>query len=298
MQKIIEFADKVALNENADIPEINKVTDDNINEIKAVVNGSLQGTNAMGSIVVDNVTCKNMFNKNGWTKNYINPTNGSITSSNNAALFDYIEVNPSTEYTISFSSTVNDCRVAYYNSSKTWISSSASITTTTTFTTPNNAKYIRIYINVDGNGIDQTKIDNLNCQVELGNEATTYTLYKNFDNTEYVLYQDAGNGSNGTITLSDSLDNYSYYEIYYRRSTSASNAGFSSAKFDSQGLISITGSYAGTSNTYIHMTSYSASGTSLTPTYYSSVQWTNSTGTSTFITSTNYIYITKVVGYK
>lgn len=36
----INFADKSFLNENADVPEVNKVTDNNINEIKSVVNGN------------------------------------------------------------------------------------------------------------------------------------------------------------------------------------------------------------------------------------------------------------------
>ena len=61
MQSIITFENKVALNENADIPAVNKIRDVDINEIKAIVNDSLQGTNAMGSIVVDDVKCKNMF---------------------------------------------------------------------------------------------------------------------------------------------------------------------------------------------------------------------------------------------
>ena len=64
MQKIIEFEDKVALYHNSNIPDINKVNDTDMNEIKSIVNGSLQGTNAMGSIVVDDVNCKNMFGVN------------------------------------------------------------------------------------------------------------------------------------------------------------------------------------------------------------------------------------------
>lgn len=35
---MITFQDKVALNENPDIPEINKITDDNINDLKAGIN--------------------------------------------------------------------------------------------------------------------------------------------------------------------------------------------------------------------------------------------------------------------
>lgn len=261
-------------------------------------NNMLNGTKPMGSIVVDNVSCKNLFNKNSWYKSYINPTSGAITTSNNAALFDYIEVEPSTNYTISLSTTVNEYRVSYYTSSKTWISISGSKTTGETFTTPSNCKYVRIYINVDGNGIDQTKINNLNYQFELGTTVTTYTPYKNFDNTGYVLYQDAGNGDNGTITLSDSLDNYSYYEIFYQRSTSSAIAGYTSAKFNKTGNISFTNSYIGSTNAYYHSSVYSASGDTLTPSYYFSIQWVKSTGNQTIITDTNYTYITKVIGYK
>lgn len=36
----ITYANKVALNENADIPNVNKVTDDDMNEIKTVVNNN------------------------------------------------------------------------------------------------------------------------------------------------------------------------------------------------------------------------------------------------------------------
>lgn len=37
---MITFQDKVALNENPDIPEINKITDDNINDLKAGINAN------------------------------------------------------------------------------------------------------------------------------------------------------------------------------------------------------------------------------------------------------------------
>lgn len=39
----ITYADKVAINENADIPNINKVTDNDMNEIKSVVNDFISG---------------------------------------------------------------------------------------------------------------------------------------------------------------------------------------------------------------------------------------------------------------
>ena len=36
----ITYANKVAINENAEIPNINKITDDDMNEIKTVVNNN------------------------------------------------------------------------------------------------------------------------------------------------------------------------------------------------------------------------------------------------------------------
>jgi len=64
MQSIINYDDKVALYENSDIADINKVSASDMNEIKSIVNGSLQGTNAMGSIVVDDINCKNLLPNN------------------------------------------------------------------------------------------------------------------------------------------------------------------------------------------------------------------------------------------
>lgn len=39
----ITYADKVAINENTEIPDINKVTDNDMNEIKSVVNNFISG---------------------------------------------------------------------------------------------------------------------------------------------------------------------------------------------------------------------------------------------------------------
>lgn len=139
----------------------------NLNKMDAGIkenDDKLNGTKPMGSIIVDDIKCKNLFNKDSWIKSYINPSTGVIVTSYNAALFDYIEVNSLTNYSTSLSTTVTDYRISYYTSNLSWISSSSSSTSNNTFTTPSNCAYVRIYINVDGNGIDQTKIDSLNFQ--------------------------------------------------------------------------------------------------------------------------------------
>lgn len=178
MQNIITYEDKVALYENSDIPEINKVTDYNMNEIKSIVNGSLQGTNAMGSIVVDDVKCKNMLNKNVFSNSYLN--NGVETSSPQSALFNYIQVKPNTQYTFSSSSSIRYLAIYEFNDTKTYLTTQLSENTSNySFTTGNNTKYIRIDINKDTSAImTQSVIDTLTPQLELGSEATTYTPYK------------------------------------------------------------------------------------------------------------------------
>lgn len=109
-----------------------------------------------------------------------------------------------------------------------------------------------------------------------------------------TLYE--SNGSNGTIPLSDSLANYSYVEVYYRDNNSG-DYGFS--KLDtpngkSESLSLIEGTSA---NTLIRRTKYTFSGTSITP---SSTQrgYIQIGSTITTVTDANYIYITKVLGYK
>ena len=54
--------------------------------------------------------------------------------------------------------------------------------------------------------------------LELGSAVTTYTPYKNFDNTNHILWTNPSPTSDfetQTITLNDSLVNYAYYEVIF-----------------------------------------------------------------------------------
>ena len=171
MQKIIEFADKVALNENADIPETNKITDDNINEIKAVVNGSLQGTNAMGSIVVDDVSGKNLFDGssmielNGQVRRY---SDGVIVS---VSGYYGIKVPVKANTTYIVSSDLADrnkiSNLCYFNGG-TYISGATFDSGSLSFTTPNNCNYVTLAVSNEYTWL----------QIELGTEATDFVEYK------------------------------------------------------------------------------------------------------------------------
>lgn len=65
----ITYLDKVALNENADIPDINKVKADDMNEIKNVVNGLIK-------------TEKIISDEETYACNYINDVSGKILWTN------------------------------------------------------------------------------------------------------------------------------------------------------------------------------------------------------------------------
>lgn len=146
------------------------------------LNGLLDGEEAMGNIVVDSIRSKNMFNKNNFINAYITNT-GGITNANSNALFNYIEVEPSTTYTISVNQTINSIMAGEYNSSKTWLARPlANNVSSQTITTSANTKYLRIAINKDNSTtMTQSIIDGLQPQLEKGNVATTYVPYQELD---------------------------------------------------------------------------------------------------------------------
>lgn len=83
----ITYANKVAINENAEIPDINKITDDDMNEIKTVVN------NNDDELITINTKLTNITGQILWTNS--NPTqaisetiNITLSSSN----YDMIEI--------------------------------------------------------------------------------------------------------------------------------------------------------------------------------------------------------------
>lgn len=108
-----------------------------------------------------------------------------------------------------------------------------------------------------------------------------------------TLYSNS-TGSNGTITLSDNASNYDKFYIEF-----IDNDGTVSSKE----VTSPNGKSVYLSITYPSSVSYkkdvivSISGTSITPTTYSTITF-RSGQSPTIANSTNYIYITKVIGFK
>jgi hypothetical protein len=110
----------------------------------------------------------NMFDASKRTTgNYVQYTNGVLQPNATYDATEFIEVEPSTTYIRNFSH-----QLAFYDANKVYISginTSASVTDVTTFTTPSNAKYIRM-------GVGNYFINQ--CMIAKGSSLPTYEPYK------------------------------------------------------------------------------------------------------------------------
>lgn len=136
----------------------------------------VEGTNTGGysaygiACITERIVNKNLFNPNtAQSKKYVIKFTGGIGTSNGWSASDYIQIQPNTQYI--FSGVTNDSSdgagTAFYDETKTFISSVNSVTQS--FTTPSNAKYVRISV--------QTETPT-NIQLETGSTATTYVAHQ------------------------------------------------------------------------------------------------------------------------
>lgn len=131
------------------------------------LNGLLNGNEAMGSIVVDDINCKNLFNPGLVTfDKYVDASDGLLATYSGVFATDFIEIEPETDYYWN-DTILRPNTGAFYDSSKTYISGIAS-PSTHDFTTPSTAKYVRL----------TGTTTNINqYQLEIGNTATEYVPY-------------------------------------------------------------------------------------------------------------------------
>lgn len=109
-----------------------------------------------------------------------------------------------------------------------------------------------------------------------------------------VLYNDT-TGTTGSVTLSDSSANYNYMEIYFRTNDGLGYTGCQKVyNPDAKKTCLIYWHLSSGTYSYVKVKGISISGTSITNNLYSEISISNSVSS----TSTNNIYITRVVGYK
>lgn len=83
----ITYANKVAINENAEISDINKITDDDMNEIKTVVNNNDDELITINTKLT-NITGQILWTNQDPTQNISQATNISLSSSD----YDILEI--------------------------------------------------------------------------------------------------------------------------------------------------------------------------------------------------------------
>jgi lysophospholipase L1-like esterase len=110
------------------------------------------------------------------TNKWIKANGATDTVTSDYGYYDYIEIEPETQYHISNKdgnalSNRSDCYIAFYDSNKTCITSASVASNTTDITTPTGAAYVRI-------SIVMARVTNKDAQMEKGNTRTEYEPYE------------------------------------------------------------------------------------------------------------------------
>ena len=242
----ITYVNKESLVTDPTIAEKNKVTDNNMNEIKNAVNNNADQLDETIVIGDENITSntkevikrgnyrymnseiaigssndsnipvwfkqgKNLINKEAWFFGYFGNT-GSMNYSKNNATFNFIEVLPNTSYTFSINSNTTWFAITEFNDS-TFIrrdTASSYPASQLTITTSATTNYVAISLNHSDSQMTQAKIDEREPQLELGTTATTYEDFitpEIITNNDNIFYT-APNEKWERLTLSSEFKNY------------------------------------------------------------------------------------------
>lgn len=117
---------------------------------------------------------KNMLNKRIINANV--KSDGTFVEENTRLIFDYIEVKPNLTLTFSLNITSGFLGIAFYDENKTFISRAYdNMKTSITATVPSTAKYVRPFIQINGDTVlDENSINAYEMQLENGELRTTY----------------------------------------------------------------------------------------------------------------------------
>lgn len=153
------------------------------------IEACFDGSKPMGSIVVEDIECKNLFNKNNTISGWIS-VEDIWSSGDSFRTSEYIEVQPNTEYTLNLGNATNlqSCGLNQYDSNKSLIETGVAETQVViTFTTSATTKYVRFVLRNDAKD---------SVQLEKGSSASEVVPYKDFDNACKQLsnFASANNG--------------------------------------------------------------------------------------------------------
>ena len=218
----ITYTNKVALNENSDIADINKVKADDMNEIKACVNNNddmLTGGAVAGNMVVNSIRTKNMFDKSTFVQG--NEKNASPTIRVSSRQILYLE--PGT-YTFSCSipsSMTTEVMVLNDkpgNATNTYVYDSGWVNSPHTFTTTSAGYFCINLRNNNGSDISVSTCLNYNYQLEEGSTAMAYTPYQNLNGVSQpkIIWSGEKYNYNDTINLYEPLETGHLYAFTCR----------------------------------------------------------------------------------
>lgn len=203
------------------------------------LNRAIPDTKDLGEIIVDDITCKNIFDGK-LELGAINSYGANFSDSNSIRSVNFINVKPDTVYT---QSNVNNYKtiIFFYDSSKRFISNVGNNLSTNTFTTPSNCAYVRFCTYVSEGATDTTS----KFQVELGKVATNYVEHKEFSNKcikEDVTSKLTGNGVTIVSAKKYKFGNFVNYQVVFSANSSISNAtdlitGFEKPMLNYSGIV-------------------------------------------------------------
>lgn len=248
----------------------------------------------------------NVYNGTIDKTGYLISGDGSETVNADGCIGTYVEVEPNTQYTLSYGSADYSfaMRIAEYNSSKTFIQRLLTANPTYSFTTTSTTQYIKLSY-----GINYVS----NIKIEKGSDVIEDKIYILDDDSVYreylpqnttILY-DSSSGTNGNITLTDNVENYSYIEIFYatagklKGSSVKTQRGFYNSILMKMANISTTASQQITQEFLkdVSITNKSLTVSSTRAVFMSSAVADYSTVSITQSNDNN-IYIYRIVGYK
>ena len=148
------------------------------------LNGLLNGDEAMGNIVVDSVSSKNLFNENAILRGYeligSGTYIGGVNTNSSWYVSDYIEVEPNKQYYLTKGSSGGSNIL--YNTNKEYVAIVSASSGVITIPNNNNIKYMRF------NGL-LSQLSNV--QFEKGTTATDYAPYQGLDKiNDLIAYND------------------------------------------------------------------------------------------------------------
>lgn len=166
----------------------------------------LNGLASAGCLYVEDIQCRNLFNKNAITEGVCLNGDGTTREASNFCISDYIPVKMLKKYTYQGLTNVgNETYSEFYSSNKTFISSFQQQTAINTITIPIGAAYVRFSIRTSSS--DQNTF-----QIEPGEVATNYTEHKEITPTiENSLDSDSTENVPSVHAVKEQIDSLNVY---------------------------------------------------------------------------------------